>query len=226
MSDRTRIATRRDGPDATDAAPGDERSRAEAARCFVAAYEAVDLRRNNLGAWEGLIRVALEVCFGPFLTRPSWKSLGEAERENYAQYIVRSTLPEEALTMAPVATLYAEAVRIGMNHWLPCHRREAMRKASAHLAREDGTLVPITRNQELVMDLMRQFYRTADGDPYVVLAGLCAGLAWRVNYSRRRPERSGLRRDDILAVLVSFAPDNSPGNAQIAELLRLPAPAL
>ena len=71
------------------------------------------------------------------------------------------------------------------------------------------------------MDLMREFYRTTDGDPYVVLAGLCAGLAWRVNYSRRRPERFALRRDDILTALVSFAPDDSPGNAQIAELLRL-----
>ncbi len=187
----------------------------------ITTHDAVDLRRNNHGAWERLMRAVLEVYFGPFLTQPSWKSLGEAERENYAQCIVRSTLPEKALAMAPVAALYAEAVRVGMNHWLPCQRQEAMHKASAHLAREDGTLVPITRNQELVMDLMRQFHRTTDGNPYVILAGLCAGLAWRVNYSRRRPERFGLRRDDILATLVSFAPDDSASNPQIAELLRL-----
>jgi len=187
----------------------------------IAAHDDTELHRNNPKEWEKRMQAALEVCFGPFLTQPSWKSLGEAERENYAQYIVRSTLPEKALTMAPVAALYAEAVRVGMNHWLPCHRREAMRKASAHLAREDGALVPITRNQELAMDLMRQFYRTADGNPYVILAGLCAGLAWRVNYSRRRPERFALRRDDILAALVSFTPDDSPRIAQSVELLRL-----
>jgi len=132
----------------------------------IAAHDDTELHCNNPKEWEKRMQAALEVCFGPFLTQPSWKSLGEAERENYAQYIVRSTLPEEALTMAPVATLYAEAVRVGMNHWLPCHRREAMRKASANLARKDGALVPITRNQELVMDLMREFYRTTDGDPY------------------------------------------------------------
>ena len=100
----------------------------------IAAHDDTELHCNNPKEWEKRMQAALEVCFGPFLTQPSWKSLGEAERENYAQYIVRSTLPEEALTMAPVATLYAEAVRVGMNHWLPCHRREAMRKASAHLA--------------------------------------------------------------------------------------------
>lgn len=187
----------------------------------IAAHDDTELRRNNPKEWEKRMQAALEVYFGPLQTQPAWKDIREAEREEYTQHVVRSTLPEEALTMAPVAALYAEAVRVGMNHWLPCHRWEAMRKASAHLAREDGALVPITRNQELVMDLMRQFYRTADDDPYVILAGLCAGLAWRVNYSRRRPERTGLRRDDILAALVSFAPDDSPRIAQSVELLRL-----
>ncbi len=188
----------------------------------IAAHDDTELRRNNPKEWEKRMQAALEVYFGPLQTQPAWKDIREAEREEYTQHVVRSTLPEEALTMAPVAALYAEAVRVGMNHWLPCHRWEAMRKASANLARKDGALVPITRNQELVMDLMREFYRTTDGDPYVVLAGLCAGLAWRVNYSRRRPERFALRRDDILTALVDLAPDDNTGNTQIAGLLQLP----
>lgn len=188
----------------------------------IAAYNDTELQRDNPKKWEKRMKASLEVYFGPLQTQPSWKDIGEAERENYAQYIVRSTLPKKALTMTPVAALYTEAVRVGMNHWLPCHRRKAMRKKSAHLARKDSTLVPITRNQELVMDLMRQFYRTTDGDPYVILAGLCAGLAWRVNYSRRRPERFPLHRDDILTALVDLAPDDNTGNTQIAGLLQLP----